>query len=121
MQMDAFIGVAEFVRITVSMEHDRKFLHRINHNSNKLIVFDKVYYPYRQFTRWTSYKLWFVTRQCENAVFNVCKVLKDNSCKLKAKGVIKEQIVSNVYKKMDGVMERLMLNRINTIKSVDII
>lgn len=110
--MDAFSGVAEFVRITAAKEHDRKFLHHIKLRPNSWIVFDKGYNPYRQFARWTSDKIWFVTRQRDNAVFHVCKVLKDNSRKLKAKGVIKEQIVSIGYKNPNGGMERLKLRRI---------
>lgn len=104
--MDAFSGVAEFIRITAAKEHDRKFLHHIKLRSNSWIVFDKGYNPYRQFAKWTSERIWFVTRQRDNAVFHVCKVLKDNSRKLKQKGVIKEQIISIGYKNTNGETER---------------
>lgn len=110
--MNAFSGVAEFVRITAAKEHDRNFLHHIKLRPNSWIVFDKGYNPYRQFAKWTSDKVWFVTRQCDNAVFHVCKVLKDNSRKRKAKGVLKEQIISIGYKNTDGEIERLKLRRI---------
>jgi hypothetical protein len=110
--MNAFSGVAEFVRITAAKEHDRKFLSHIKLLPNSWIVFDKGYNTYRQFAKWTSDKIWFVTRQRENAVFHVCKVLQDNSKKLKKKGVIKEQIISIGYKNTNSEMERLRLRRI---------
>lgn len=110
--MDAFSGVAEFIRITAAKEHDRKFLNHITLQPNSWIAFDKGYNPYSQFAKWTLQKIWFVTRQRENAVFHVCKVLVDNSKKQKKKGIIKEQIISIGYKNANGDEERLKLRRI---------
>ncbi|MEJ7678527.1 MAG: DUF4372 domain-containing protein [Segetibacter sp.] len=41
--MDAFSGVAEFVRMTEAKVHDRKFLYHIDLPANSFIVFDKAY------------------------------------------------------------------------------
>src|SRR5213593_605775 len=60
--MDAFSGVAEFVRITAAKEHDRKFLYHLKLAANSWMVFDKGYNPFRQFAKWSSQKIWFVTR-----------------------------------------------------------
>ena len=86
--MDAFSGVAEFVRITAAKQHDRKFLYHIRLIANSWIVFDKGYNPFRQFAKWTEQKIWFVTRMRENAVFHVLKVIIDRTKKKNAKGVL---------------------------------
>ena len=56
--MDAFSGVAEFVRMTEARTHDRKFLHHIGLPANSFIVFDKAYNLYSQFNKWTKQKLY---------------------------------------------------------------
>lgn len=109
--MDAFSGVTEFVRITPAKEHDRLFLYHLELPKNSFIVFDKAYNAYNQFHKWTSQKIWFVTRMKDNAVFHVTKVIQDHTRKQKAKGVLKEQYITVGYKK-DGVEQRLKLRRI---------
>lgn len=52
--MDAFSGVAEFLRITATREHDRKFLYHVKLAANSFIVFDRAYNLYSQFAKWTS-------------------------------------------------------------------
>lgn len=109
--MDAFSGVTEFLRITAAKEHDRKFLYHIKLPTNSFIVFDKAYNLYSQFAKWTSQKVWFVTRMKDNAVYHVTKVIKDKTRKKGAKGILKEQYITLGYK--DGnEKERLKLRRI---------
>jgi hypothetical protein len=60
--MDAFSGVTEFLRITAAREHDKKFLHHLNLPANSWVVFDKAYNTYQQFAKWTTQKIWFVSR-----------------------------------------------------------
>lgn len=110
--MDAFSGVAEFIRITAAKEHDRKFLYYLKLVPNSWVVFDKGYNPFRQFVKWTNEKIWFVTRMRDNAVFHVTKVLKDNTRKKKAKGIIKEQYITIPYKNEQKEDLRLKLRRI---------
>src|ERR1035437_9196819 len=83
--MDAFSGVAEFVRMTEARVHDRKFLYHIGLPANSFIVFDKAYNLYSQFDKWTKQKIWFVTRMKDNAVYHVTKVLVDNTKRKKAR------------------------------------
>jgi Transposase DDE domain/Domain of unknown function (DUF4372) len=109
--MDAFSGVAEFVRITAAKEHDRKFLYHLELPKNSFIVFDKAYNLYSQFQKWSDQKIWFVTRMKSNAVFHVTKVIKDNSKKSKPKGVLKEQFITVGYK-VGKEEERVKLRRI---------
>ncbi len=110
--MDAFSGVAEFIRITAAKEHDRKFLYHIKLVPNSWVVFDKGYNPFRQFVKWNNEKIWFVTRMRENALFHVTKVLKDKTRKKKAIGVIKEQLITIPYKNEQKEDLRLKLRRI---------
>ena len=116
--MDAFSGVAEFIRITAAKEHDRNFLYYLKLAPNSWVVFDKGYNPFRQFVKWTNEKIWFVTRMRENAVFHVTKVLKDNTRKTKAKGILKEQYITIPYKNEHKEDLRLKLRRI-TFKADD--
>jgi hypothetical protein len=110
--MDAFSGVAEFVRMTEARVHDRKFLYHLELPANSFIVFDKAYNLYSQFAKWTNAKIWFVTRMKDNAVFHVTKVMTDNSKKKNAKGVLKEQYITIGYKSTTGEVLRLLLRRI---------
>lgn len=110
--MDAFSGVAEFVRMTEARVHDRKFLYHIDLPANSFLVFDKAYNLYSQFDKWTKQKIWFVTRMKDNAVYHVNKVLVDNSKKKNAKGIIKEQLITVGYKDTGGNEIRVKLRRI---------
>ena len=110
--MDAFSGVVEFMRITAAKEHDRKFLYHLQLPANSFVVFDKGYNLYSQFAKWTSQKVWFVTRMKDNAVYHVTKVITDKTKRKNAKGVVKEQFVTTGYKNNNGETERLKLRRI---------
>jgi hypothetical protein len=110
--MDAFSGVAEFVRMTEARVHDRKFLYHINLPANSFLVFDKAYNLYSQFDKWSKQKIWFVTRMKDNAVYHVTKVLVDKTKKKNAKGVIKEQIITVGYRNTKGETIRVKLRRI---------
>lgn len=55
--MDAFSGIAEFVRIIEARVHDRKFLYHIDLPANSFMVFDKAYNLYSQFDKWTKQKI----------------------------------------------------------------
>jgi len=110
--MDAFSGVAEFIRMTEARVHDRKFVYHISLPANSFIVFDKAYNLYSQFDKWTKQKIWFVTRMKDNAVFHVTKVLLDKTKKKKPKGVVKEQLITVGYKNTEGQIIGVRLRRI---------
>ena len=110
--MDAFSGVTEFVRMSEAKEHDRRFLYHLNLSANSWLVFDKAYTVYHQFAKWTTQKVWFVTRMKENADFHVTKVLVDKTKKKNAKGVLKEQYITVAVKQNGTVTQRLKLRRI---------
>lgn len=110
--MDAFSGVAEFVRMTEARVHDRKFLYHLSLPANSFLVFDKAYNLYSQFDKWSKEKIWFVTRMKDNAVYHVTKVLVDKTKKKNAKGVVKEQLITVGYKNTKGEIIRVKLRRI---------
>ncbi len=116
--MDAFSGVAEFVRMTEARVHDRQFLYHLELPANSFIVFDKAYNLYSQFAKWTTKKIWFVSRQKDNAVYHVTKVITDNTKKKNPKGVLKDQYITVGYKNTKGETLRLQLRRI-TFKAED--
>jgi hypothetical protein len=109
--MDAFSGVTEFVRMTAAKVHDRRFLLQLKLTAESFIVFDKAYNDYNLFAKWSKANVWFVTRMKENAVFHVTKVIKDNTRKKNAKGILKEQYITIGYKQ-EKVAMRLRLRRI---------
>lgn len=113
--MDAFTGVTEFVRMTAAREHDRKFLYHLKLAPKSWIVFDKAYTTYGQFAKWTSQKVWFVTRERDNADFHVTKVMVDKTGKRKAKGVLKEQYVTVAVKQNGVVVQRLKMRRVTVL------
>ena len=114
--MDAFSGIAEFVRITEGKLADRKFLHHLDLPAGSFVAFDKGYYHYAQFDRWTQKKVWFITRMKDNCLFHVTKVMIDRTKKRNAKGVVKDQWITVGYKELGhkGVI-RLKLRRITFI------
>lgn len=116
--LDAFSGVTEYVRITSARLHDKNFLPYLKLPSNSFIVFDKAYNHYAQFAKWTTNKVWFVTRMKDNAVYHVTKVIIDNTKKKNQKGVLKEQYITMGYKDEDKAKCRLKLRRI-TFKADD--
>src|SRR5690606_23838211 len=58
--MDAFSGVAEFVRMTAAKEHDKHFLYHLDLPANSWLVFDRAYNHYSQYAKFTKQKAWFV-------------------------------------------------------------
>jgi len=110
--MDAFSGVTEFVRITAAREHDQRFLYHLKLPVNSWIVFDKAYTTFHQFAKWSTQKIWFVTRMRDNAVFHVTKALVDKTRKKQVKGVLKEQYITVAVKTNGAVVQRLKLRRI---------
>jgi hypothetical protein len=110
--MNAFSGVAEFVRITEARENDRKFLYHLKPVRNSWLVFDKAYTIYNQFSKWADQKIWIVTRMKDNAVYHVVKVTTDKTKKKNARGVLKEQYITVAEKIGNKKIGRLKLRRI---------
>ena len=57
------------VRYSSAARHDKNFLKHINLSEGSIIVFDRAYNDYKQYARFSSDKITFVTRQKKNAIF----------------------------------------------------
>jgi len=60
-----------FVRITEARRHDRGVAKLLNLPAESIVAFDRAYNDYGLFHEWTEARIYFVTRQKDNAVFEV--------------------------------------------------
>ena len=60
-----------FALITEAKRHDRTVARRFNLKSGSIVAFDRAYNDYLLFSYWTTNGIFFVTRQKENAVYDV--------------------------------------------------
>jgi hypothetical protein len=60
-----------FVLITEAKRHDSKILHLLRLAAGSIIVMDRAYNHYQQFSAWIAQGVFFVTRMKENAVYTV--------------------------------------------------
>jgi len=114
MLIDAVESVAKFVRITEAKVHDKNFLNQIKAPAHSMLVFDKAYNYYRQFAKWTEERIYFVTRQKNNAICEVLETIMDKGlanqlvCQT---GVYKEEVIEISYKE-NKTEKKLKLRRI---------
>lgn len=64
-----------FVKLTAAAAHDTPFMKQVQLPAGSIAVFDKGYWDYSQFLKWSKQQVWFVTRLRKNAVY---KILKDH-------------------------------------------
>jgi len=64
------------VRYSSAAKHDKHFLHHINLMKGSIIVFDRAYNDYKQYARFGTDEITFVTRQKKNAIFEQGEILK---------------------------------------------
>lgn len=69
MLIDAVQSVEMFMCITDTKTHDKNFLKEIQVPRHSMLVIDKAYNYYRQFTAWPDQDIYFVTYQKDNAVY----------------------------------------------------
>lgn len=60
-----------FIRITSAKKHDRTVAGRFNLKPGSIVAFDRAYNDYTLFSSWTEHGIFFVTRQKENALYEV--------------------------------------------------
>src|SRR5580698_3236200 len=98
MLIDAVQSVGKFMRITAAKVHDKNFLKDIQVPEFSMLVFDKAYNYYQQFATWTEQRIYFVTRQKSNAVYNVLETIYEVVLAKNQAGVLKEEIIEVIYK-----------------------
>lgn len=114
MLIDAVQSVAKFVRITEAKVHDKGFLSQIQVPAHSMLVFDKAYNYYRQFAKWTEEKIYFVTRQKNNAICEILETIFDKDLAQQLADqpeVYKEEIIEISYKE-NKEEKKLKLRRI---------
>lgn len=114
MLIDAIQDVGKFVKVTSARVHDSKFLNDLMLNPYSIVVFDRAYNHYKLFAKWTSKLIWFVTRMKDNAVYEIVKIVSENTLPNGKAGVLKEEKINLCYKehKKDKVFLKLLLRRI---------
>ena len=60
-----------YVWITEAKRHDRNVAHDLHLKPGSIVAFDRAYNDYALFSSWTANGVFFVTRQKENAVYQV--------------------------------------------------
>jgi len=67
--ISALEDVPQLVRFSSAARHDHTFLEELSLPEGSFVVFDKGYTDYSQYHQWTQNKVFFVTRQKDNAVW----------------------------------------------------
>ncbi len=67
--INALEDVPCLVRFSSAATHDQTFLKDLKLEKGSFVVFDKAYNDYRQYLKWTSEDVYFVTRQKDNASY----------------------------------------------------
>jgi hypothetical protein len=97
------------VRYSSAARHDKNFLKHIDLAKGSIIVFDRAYNDYKQYARFTSDEIVFVTRQKKSAVFEQGEVFKIPN--KTDSGVQKDEEIFLTYKK-DSKEKKLRTRRV---------
>jgi len=107
--INAYENVPCLIRYSAAAKHDHTFLKEIDLPKGSFITFDKAYNDYLQYKRFTDARIWFVTLQKENAIYQTGQEydIPDNI----DQGVIKDESISLTYKE-DGLDKQIELRRV---------
>lgn len=102
MMIDAEHNLPCFTLLTEAKHHDLVFLQKVQVPPGSIVVFDRAYSNYKQFEKWNAQETTWVTRQKNDASFQILGENEVNTDSLK-QGVISDQQVilgrfSNRYK-----------------------
>ena len=99
-----------FIQFDAAADSDQRIYKKLSLPEGSYIVFDKGYNNYAQFATFGHAGIYFITRQKDNAVFaDVVECLHDNSS---ADNILKEAVIEQVYKDINGEQQTLRLRRI---------
>jgi len=98
MMIDVHSDTAKFARISEAKMHDKKFLKHLTLPKGSMIVFDKAYNHYAQFSKWTQEDIFFVCRLKDNAVYKVEEVLFEQELTENTPTVMREEHIHIQYK-----------------------
>lgn len=102
MMIDADSDTPEFVKISEAKRHDKNFLQHLSLAAHSMIVFDRAYNHYLQFSKWTEQQVNFVCRLKKNAVHMVENVMYENELQDGESDVLKDEHIHLDYKEKKG-------------------
>lgn len=111
MLIDAVQSVGKFMKITAAKMHDKNFIRDIQVPEFSMLVFDRAYNYYQQFSDWTDKNIYFVTRQKSNALYEVLETVFEEVLLPKQAGVLKEEIIEIKFKQNKEI-KTLKLRRV---------
>ncbi len=109
MMIDAHSDTPEFVKISEAKRHDNTFLKDLHLAPHSMIVFDRAYNHYLQFSKWTKQQVNFVCRLKKNAVYEIEETLFEKELQNDKAGVLKEEHIHLNYK--DGKQNKKLCLR----------
>lgn len=90
--IDAAHNLPCFSVLTEAKHHDLVFLQQLNVPAGSMVIFDRAYTNFKQFQAWTEQKTTWITRQKNDASFQVEKVKPLTDKAIKA-GVLSDELV----------------------------
>ncbi len=110
MLTDVHADTAVFAKISEAKMHDKKFPKHLNPVKGSMLVFDKAYNFYQQFSEWTEEGVFFVCRLKDNAKVEVQEIFFKKTLAAEEYGVFKIEHIHLNYKK--GKKERTLCLRL---------
>ncbi len=97
MLIDAHSQTPTFVKISEAKSHDKNFIQHLNLAPHSMIVFDRAYNHYLQFTKFTQNQINLVCLLNKNAVYEVAQELFCQTHTDTGFGVLKEEHIHLKY------------------------
>ncbi|MCZ2222515.1 MAG: IS4 family transposase [Chitinophagales bacterium] len=99
-----------FIDFSAAADNDQNIYSKLQLPQGSYLVFDKGYNNYKQYAKLTEQGVFFVTRQKENAVYDIAiECLHDNST---SSNILQETIITQTYKDELNNPQTLKLRRI---------
>lgn len=98
------------IQFNAAADNDQQFLQFIKLPKGSFLTFDKGYNNYQQYATFTATEIFFITRQKDNAVYKSIseKILTAQM----PDAVLKEEVIEQNYKDVNGKIQILQLRRI---------
>ena len=98
------------IQFNAAADNDQQFLKFIQLPEGSYLTFDKGYNNYQQFARFTALKIYFISRQKDNAVYKSVseKILTKDT----PDAVLKDEVIEQTYKDEAKKKQVLQLRRI---------
>lgn len=108
--LNAYEEVPQLIHFTDAATHDHTFLSKINLQPHQIALFDKGYVDYKQYAKWTTDKVFFVTRLKDNAVYEQLEdIAIPDQC---PDNYIKDEKIQLRYKDNNKEEQTLTLRRV---------